>query len=258
MIPRVIAKLLGVTDEGTGRTSFLTVEGTCTTCDRETSFVAEHEWLRDHFLCTKCGSIPRERALMWCIDTWYPNWRNLRIHESSPGSRGASVKLMKQCTAYVPSQYFADMAPGKVHASGCLNQDLENQTFDDESFDLVVTQDVLEHVFNPAKAFAEIARTLRKGGAHVCTVPLVQKSKASRARAAIGVDGITHMFEPQYHGNPIDPSGSLVTWDWGYDIVDFIYRSSGLVTTIVFLDRLDLGIRAEYIEVLVSTKATAG
>jgi hypothetical protein len=46
----------------------------------------------------------------------------------------------------------------------------------------------------------------------------------------------------------------LVTRDWGYDICDFVSAESGLSTTMVFIDNLDMGIRAEYKEVLVSRK----
>ncbi len=49
-------------------------------------------------------------------------------------------------------------------------------------------------------------------------------------------------------------SGSLVTRYWGFDICNFIYQTSGLVTTIMFIDNIGLGIRAEYIEVLISRK----
>jgi len=48
---------------------------------------------------------------------------------------------------------------------------LGNISRNDESFDLVITLDVFEHVLRPAKAFAEIARTLKPGGAHIYTVP---------------------------------------------------------------------------------------
>jgi hypothetical protein len=41
---------------------------------------------------------------------------------------------------------------------------------------------------------------------------------------------------------------------WGFDIVAFIKESGGLNTTIEHIDNLDFGIRAEYIEVLVSIK----
>ena len=48
--------------------------------------------------------------------------------------------------------------------------------------------------------------------------------------------------------------GSLVTWHWGEDIVTHIKNASGLDTQIVALDDLKMGIRAEYIEVLVTTR----
>jgi hypothetical protein len=64
-----------------------------------------------------------------------------------------------------------------------------------------------------------------------------------------------HLIEPpEYHGNPISSEGSLVTVNWGYDITTFIFESSGLFTEIVFLDILEYGIRAEYIEVLIAWK----
>jgi len=47
----------------------------------------------------------------------------------------------------------------------------------------------------------------------------------------------------------------LVTVNWGYDITNFIFETSGLFTEIVFLDILDCGIRAEYIEVLITRKS---
>jgi hypothetical protein len=41
---------------------------------------------------------------------------------------------------------------------------------------------------------------------------------------------------------------------WGYDITTFIFETSRLFTEIVFLDILECGIRAEYIEVLITRK----
>ncbi len=234
---------------------FLSNDGYCITCDSETTFCSDNEWLRDYYLCKKCRSIPRERALMFCIERFYPNWRELRIHESSPLGRGASTKLKKYCSLYVPTHFLPDFQLGEIHPSGFRNEDLESQTFLDEYFDLVITQDVMEHIFDPARAFAEIGRTLKQGGAHIFTVPLVNKEKPSEVWAQRDVDGnINYIREPEYHGNPVDAKGSLVTMHWGYDICDLIFKSSGLLSTIIFIDNLDLGIRAEYVEVLISRK----
>jgi SAM-dependent methyltransferase len=238
------------------QTSFiLSNEGYCLTCDSKTTFHSVYEWLRDHYVCSKCGSIPRERALMFCIERYYPNWKSLDIYESSPVSRGASVKLKKYCKHYLASQYFPDFPCGEIHPSGFRNENIENLTFRDESFDLVITQDVMEHVFDPAKAFTEIRRVLNPGGAHLFSVPLVNKERPSEVWAQKEANGnIIFLKEPEYHGNPISEKGSLVTMHWGYDICDFIYEYSGLVTTIHYIDDLSLGIRAEYIEILVSKK----
>jgi SAM-dependent methyltransferase len=191
---------------------------------------------------------------MHVIETHFPHWQGLTIHESSPGSRGASKRLSEQCAGYVPSQFFTDQAPGSIVGKmRCEN--LESLTFADESIDLHVTQDVLEHVFHPSKVFKEIARTLRPGGAHIFTVPIVNKYRPSKPRARMANDGqISHLEPPVYHGNPISETGSLVTVDWGFDICQHIFQSSGLFTHVVHIDDISKGIRAELIEVLITIK----
>jgi hypothetical protein len=51
-----------------------------------------------------------------------------------------------------------------------------------------------------------------------------------------------------------DVGGSLVTVDWGYDIAQYLAAQSGFPTTIFTIDDIEQGIRAEYIEVVVTTK----
>ena len=237
-----------------GGSELLSNEGYCLTCDAETTFSAKCEWLRDYYVCEKCGSIPRERALIFCIERHYPGWRELNIHESSPVFRGASVKLKQKCARYVSSHFFSDAPLGTV--IDCLrNENLEKLSFPDESFDLFITQDVMEHIFDPARAFAEIARVLKPGGAHIFSVPMVNKEKPSEVWAQRDDSGdIIYLQEPEYHDNPISGGSSLVTMHWGYDICDFILEHSGLYTTMNYIENLLLGIRAEYIEILISRK----
>lgn len=230
-------------------------QGHCTTCPGPTRFVADGTWLRDAYQCTRCGSIPRERALMHVIEQYFPHWRDLVIHESSPAKRGASVRLRRECTQYIGSQYFPDEAPGSVKR-GVLCENLEALTFADASIDLHVTQDVMEHVLDPQQVFREIARTLRPGGAHVFTVPLVRRGVSrSQRRAARRSDGtIEYLLPPEYHGNPVSDDGALVTMDWGFDICQAIHEASGLFTVMIQIDDLSRGIRAELNEVLLTTK----
>ena len=243
-------------------------EGRCPICRNETAFVAKRDsplpekfypnWFRGDLKCQSCGSIPRQRALFAVLEMLYPNWRELAIHESSPSTGGASARLRQECPGYVASQYNPALGFGNTHPSGRYrSEDLERQTFDNSVFDIVITQDVFEHLFAPDRAIREIARTLKPGGAHICTVPLVNRNKPSVRRARITTEGVDHILPPSYHGNPMSTEGSLCTVDWGYDIMEYLTSHSGMPTTMYYIDDLSRGIRAYLIEVLVSRKVTS-
>jgi SAM-dependent methyltransferase len=231
--------------------------GYCPICEKTASFTAKDPWFRDNLFCSACGSIPRERALMKVISDFYPNWRDLVIHESSPGDRGASTKLRRECENYTSSHFYPNITLGQVnHNSGYRCENIEKLTFPDNSFDLFITQDVMEHIFDSKKAFKEIARVLRPGGAHIFTAPLINKVKKSERWASRSEDGkIIHHHPAEYHGNPVDSKGALVTMHWGYDIASYITQITNMPTVIIMIDNIDLGIRAEYIDVIVSVNA---
>lgn len=232
--------------------------GQCPTCDHDVAFTAREAYLREHLICSNCGSLPRERALMVAIDQFFPKWRESIIHETSPAARGASIKLGKECNHYIPSRFFENQSPGTiVNKMRCEN--LEALSFNDESIELHVSQDVVEHIFHPAQAFREIARTLKPGGMHIFSVPIVNKDQPSARRARIKHGEIEYLVPAQYHGDGFGGPKSLVTIDWGYDICQHIFDASGLFTHIVQIDDVSKGIRADLIDILVTVKPlTAG
>ena len=61
------------------------VLGVCPICERRTVFCKEGEWLREQFRCAWYYSIPRFRAIISVLETSFPDWRQMTIHESSPG-----------------------------------------------------------------------------------------------------------------------------------------------------------------------------
>jgi len=241
---------------GRRREVFLEVDGFCPICDRRAHFVAEDPWLRDHFRCVRCGSLPRERALMAAIRTFRPNWRELTIHESSPGFRGVSPMLRRRAPGYSFSYFDETTPPGTmIPALGARNENIEAMTFSADSFDAFITQDVFEHIFDPESAIREISRVLRPHGILLMTVPLVNREQPSCRRAERQGDQIVHLKEPQYHGDPISPKGALVVTDWGFDICAHLAAASGMRAEIVAIDDLERGIRAEFNEVIVMEKA---
>ena len=47
--------------------------GYCVICEKETTFIEHNDWLRDHYLCSTCHSIPRQRALIHVLNTFFRN-----------------------------------------------------------------------------------------------------------------------------------------------------------------------------------------
>lgn len=254
-LKRLTRKILSARDMLRKKPSVLKSKGYCHACGKNSTFSATEEWLRDSFKCSRCNSIPRERALMMVLESYYPDWRTRIIHESSPNDCGASKRIANECEHYIPSQYFPGLPPGALVA-GERCENLECLTFGDETIDIHITQDVMEHVFNPDKAFAEIARSLKPGGAHIFTTPLVNKNQPTKIRASLLDNGeINYLEEPVYHASPNGNDRALVTRDWGYDICEQIHDACKLYTHLVYIDDIEKGIRAELIEVLVTVKS---
>ena len=188
------------------------------------------------------------------LTRFFPNWRALAIHESSPTPRGISLKLKRECAGYIESQYFVGERPGAV-IRGFRNENLEAQTFIDASFDLVVTLDVMEHVNLPEIVTKEITRTLKPNGIYLFTVPTYKEKVSSERRARYGLGGaIEHIAEPEYHGNPVSDAGSLVTFHYGYDLAELVHRWSGMDVEVCRFHDHRHGIIGEFTEVYMATK----
>jgi SAM-dependent methyltransferase len=228
-------------------------QGYCNICERDTVFVAHDPWLRDHYRCRGCETIPRNRALVNALHTFAPAWRDGELHESSP-SDPLSAFLKQACRSYSSSYAFDDVPRGE-YRGGHRSEDLAALTFADASFDVFCTSDVFEHVIEPERAFAEIGRVLRPGGLHVFTMPWYPQLRTTVVRARLRHDGgIEHLLEPIFHGNPLTAEGALVTRDWGRDVADVIYRSSGMLTTIYLERDRAKGLDGEFLDVFVSRK----
>ncbi|MEI7741001.1 MAG: class I SAM-dependent methyltransferase [bacterium] len=223
----------------------------CPICEVEVNFVEEGPWLRDQYFCNKCRSIPRQRLVMATIREMMPDWKEKKILE--PSAWGATESVLMGCPGYVRSQFYDDVKFGE-YKDGYRSEDLENLTFGDETFDLIITQDVFEHIFDIRKAFKEIHRVLKPGGMHIFTAPMEKGWLKSIQRAKMENGKIVHLSEPSYHGNPIDSKGSLVTYHYGADLPVIIFEATGMFTVIRSVKDQSRGLDGEYLDVLISTK----
>ncbi|MTI01471.1 class I SAM-dependent methyltransferase [Roseibium sp. RKSG952] len=228
--------------------------GTCPICEQPSKFRSEHDWLRDFLLCSNCGSLPRERALAWCLHHFIPDWRSMVIHECSPAERGISVRMMKEAPGYIGSHYYSDVPRGQKNGP-YQSENLEQLTFEDNSIDIHCHLDVLEHVNDPGACFTEMMRTLKPGGFIIFTTPVYETKATTERRAWIREDGVEHLFEPEYHGNPIDNEGAAVTFHFGNDLSSLILNwAPGASVRQVRLNDASIGVLGEFRDVFVVQK----
>jgi SAM-dependent methyltransferase len=128
----------------------------------------------------------------------------------------------------VGSEWLGAAVPlGEVNSDGIRNEDLTRLTFEDRSFELVVTLDVLEHVPAFQAALAECLRVLAPGGWLLLTCPFRTDLAKNLVRAVVLPDGsVEHREPPEYHGNPVSPEGSLAYHHFGWELLDQL-RSVG-------------------------------
>jgi SAM-dependent methyltransferase len=118
---------------------------------------------------------------------------------------------------YICSEYFDNVDHGHKNSQGILCQDLQNLTFPSDKFDLVISQDVFEHVQEPERAFVEIRRVLKSGGYHIFTIPYHEDKKTLR-RITIEDGKKIQEYPPVFHGDPLREEGALVCTDFGSDL----------------------------------------
>ncbi len=164
--------------------------GHCSVCGAETRFLlnswvlprsASEEWgpewvsefaRRETLLCARCSSSLRVRRLAdVLLDHYAQDATSVAELVEEPGFRDldvAEVNAVGSMHAFLarhPRPRYSEYGEG--------GQDLQALSYGDESLDLVLTSETLEHVPNWRQALAESRRVLRRGGRHVFTVPLV-------------------------------------------------------------------------------------
>ena len=221
-------------------------------CQKKSVFKSRDRWLRDHYRCKNCKSIPRERAIFHVMDNYFAGWEKGRLHEIAP----ANDYFAKRSANYSHSQYFPD---GKTGITNCIrHENIEQLTFNDNRLDFFVCLDVLEHIFDPGAALKEMARVLCIGGSAVFTVPIHKDLEESRQRAKMNSGGqIEHFFPAEYHGNPVGEGRSLVTWDYGKDFLDRMHEwLGGIKIDIVIVNETkeQFGIEGEFLDVVIISK----
>jgi SAM-dependent methyltransferase len=214
--------------------------GRCAVCGTEGRLV-RNSWVLSGELRRRYGAELADRESRFCEHCGC-SLRVRRIAEVLVGLYGAGAATLAELVredgfralriAEINSvgrmhPYLAE-APGLVHVE-YPEEDIQALSWDDETFDLVLTSETLEHVPDPRLALRETRRVLRPGGRHVFTVPVDQSVAVTRSREGL---------EPEHHGRGGGPfalvtrkADMLVHTDFGLDLPDVV-RAEGFEVAI--------------------------
>jgi len=241
------------------------LRGFCLVCNAPSTFILDYRaggapdtgpnW-REDLICRRCHMSNRQRLLahlaaveaagrrqpaLYLMEETTPLYRWFRrrfgqvsgseyIHtECEPGQRVLPWQLnpgINQAQPLRSLYHFAKLTLRALLQGGLHHEDVTRLSFPADSFDVIVSGDVFEHVPEPARAFEECARVLKPNGVLLATMPVDWLRYDSVTRARIGTDGgLSLATAPVYHGNPLSDEGSLVFTDFGWDVVSTVARA---------------------------------
>ena len=192
------------------------------TRDFRTTRVRDAYRRRESMWCSVCGASTRERGL-WAVLLKHYGERARSAKELVAEDSFSSLRICELNRLNAGHQYLS-MAPGLTYTE-YPEEDIQALSYADETFDLLITSDTLEHVPDFRLGLRETRRVLRAGGRHILTVPLRPDLPVSQDRQEM---------DPIYHGmapGPLSflrpPTEDMVArHDFALDFVDEV-REAG-------------------------------
>jgi SAM-dependent methyltransferase len=167
-----------------------------------------------------CGFNARQRAL---LDELHGLIGHRSIYDVSIYAHEALTPLALTLRGRYPRFLGSEYAPKDADRKRIFpvpSIDITASGLPDASFDIILSGDVLEHVPDLQAALRDSARILKPGGHLIASMPFAYGHEETTPKARL-VDGdIEYLTTPEYHGNPMDPSGgSLVFQIPGWSIL---------------------------------------
>lgn len=209
-----------------------TLPGVCQVCERAVAFEGDRKYskgrtinFRERLVCPSCGFNNRKRFMA-----------HLLRASDRVAPEPAPTYLFEQVTRFfawargtlpgdvIGSEYLGPDVGGGTTVEGVRHEDALALSFEDAAFGAIASCDVFEHVPDIDRCLAECVRVLRPSGRMYFTVPFHDRPETAQ-RATVRGGELIELMPAQYHRNPVDPEGSLVFYDYGWDILDRCRRA---------------------------------
>lgn len=143
------------------------------------------------------------------------------FEQATPIYRYISYSL--QNAHIIGSEYLGVYAtPGGV-INGIRHEDATGLSFNDESFDVVLSCEVLNRTPDLYKTIRETFRVMKKEGMFIFSTPFAMNSTKTEQRARMTEGKVHHLFDARYYvSQHTHDQQSPVFYDLGWDLMDMI------------------------------------
>lgn len=212
------------------------VSGYCVCCQTAVAFktaggatFGERINLREGLICPDCGMSNRGRLLYRAVI------ENLGADAGAVALLEQTTPLYRQLKRRLPALQGSEFLDPSYRSGqqypfqgqSVRHESITALSYADASLDLIVHNDVLEHVHAYRDALRETARVLAAGGISIFSMPFFMSRGAAAELARPRADGSIEFFgKPEYHGDGVRPEGILTYYHFGWGLLDDL-RAAG-------------------------------
>ena len=141
----------------------------CPVCNRYGRFMDMVGKPRFAVKCPYCRSLERHRFLFFIYKKYFLNTRKpIRVLHTAPEKCICDLIGRYPLVDYVPM----DLSPERYRFCRCRKEDVTNLSFADNTIDVVLSNQVMEHIMDESKFLTELLRVLKPGGLFLLNFPV--------------------------------------------------------------------------------------
>ncbi len=147
---------------------------------------------RENVRCPLCNGIDRMRWLNWIIENKtdiYTNSDNAVLHIAP--ERCIEEKIRRKAGIYISGDIQKGMADRVV--------DITDMPFENDKFDYIIINHVLEHIMDEKKAIEEVKRVLKSSGKFIFSMPICESKMTYESNKALSETERLHAYGQKDH-----------------------------------------------------------
>lgn len=207
--------------------------GDCAVCNSPQPFIVDYRFAeevdnrkipnwRERLVCPNCGCNSRQRFMIHKIFNAYQPGMNVLLYE-----QGSNIynRVYREIPTVRGFEYPGENYRGENPNHGFWCEDICNLSYADEEFDIIVSNDIFEHVYDYERAFSEALRVLRPGGKLIFTVPFDGNNDETVRKVELTEKGLRYMESQWFRGSAVPGVEPLRVYEiFGWDMLNTLKK----------------------------------